>query len=81
MLFLLYSIVFFLAVFSYPGFSQIQNGPLPQVHQSPASCSTTQFYQSGNLSCIPCGGNQLVTEDGRLLVNDVQFKVFAKRGV
>lgn len=42
------------------------SGPLPQAYDAPGSCAAgSEFYQSGNLSCVACGGNQQTAPGGK----------------
>lgn len=61
-----FSVGLLIAVFSCSGYSQPQIGPLPQPYSTPESCSLSvpEFYHTGNLSCVPCGDNQVVAENG-----------------
>lgn len=37
---------------------------VPISYNSPAVCSTTQFFHPGNLSCVSCGSNANPASDG-----------------
>ena len=46
------------------------DGPIPVPYSTPELCGVTQYFQSGNLSCLECGENRLPTEEGELFPDE-----------
>ena len=42
-----------------------EGGPSVLPYNTPDTCSSgTEFFQTGNLSCVQCGQNQVTAQDG-----------------
>jgi len=47
-------------------FVHVCKAPSPLGYTEPTNCSSNQFYQTANLSCVECTSGQVTGDDGAL---------------